>query len=276
MYGPIPELVGARALVVDDDVHTCMSVSKMLREIEMRADWSTSGKEAVIRAQEAFEENDAFKAYIIDWLMPDMNGIETVRRIRAVIGDETPIIILTAYDWSDIEQEAKEAGVTAFVEKPIFMSELRRVLTKPMEIKEETSQQTERENRYSGKKVLLVEDNELNREIATALLEEIGIIVDSVEDGTDAVERMNEVEDDMYDLIFMDIQMPKMNGYMTTREIRTLKNNKKANIPIVAMTANAFEEDKKKAFKAGMNAHVAKPIDIKTILSVFDQVFGRI
>lgn len=173
--------------------------------------------------------------------MPDMNGIETVRRIRAVIGDETPIIILTAYDWSDIEQEAKEAGVTAFVEKPIFMSELRRVLTKPMEIKEETSQQTERENRYSGKKVLLVEDNELNREIATALLEEIGIIVDSVEDGTDAVGRMNEVEDDRYDLIFMDIQMPKMDGYMTTREIRTLKNNKKANIPIVAMTANVLK-----------------------------------
>ena len=270
VYGAIPELVGARALVVDDDVHTCMSVSKMLREIEMRVDWSTSGKEAVIRANEAFEENDAFKVYIIDWLMPDMNGIETVRRIRAVVGDETPIIILTAYDWADIEQEAKEAGVTAFVEKPIFMSELRRVLTKPMEIKEETSQQTERETRYSGKKLLLVEDNELNREIATALLEEIGIIVDSVEDGTDAVERMNEVEDDRYDLIFMDIQMPKMDGYMTTREIRTLKNNKKANIPIIAMTANAFEEDKKKAFKAGMNAHIAKPIDIKTILAVFD------
>ena len=274
VYGAIPELVGARALVVDDDVHTCMSVSKMLREIEMRVDWSTSGKEAVIRANEAFEENDAFKVYIIDWLMPDMNGIETVRRIRAVVGDETPIIILTAYDWADIEQEAKEAGVTAFVEKPIFMSELRRVLTKPMEIKEETSQQTERETRYSGKKLLLVEDNELNREIATALLEEIGIIVDSVEDGTDAVERMNEVGDDRYDLIFMDIQMPKMDGYMTTREIRTLKNNKKANIPIIAMTANAFEEDKKKAFKAGMNAHIAKPIDIKTILAVFDQVFG--
>ena len=227
VYGPIPELVGARALVVDDDVHTCMSVSKMLREIEMRADWSTSGKEAVIRAKEAFEQNDAFKAYIIDWLMPDMNGIETVRRIRAVIG-------------------------------------------------EETSQQTERENRHSGKKVLLVEDNELNREIATALLEEIGISVDSVEDGTDAVERMNEVEDDRYDLIFMDIQMPKMDGYVTTREIRTLKNNKKANIPIIAMTANAFEEDKKKAFKAGMNAHIAKPIDIKTILAVFDQVLGTL
>ena len=202
VYGPIPELIGARALVVDDDVHTCTSVSKMLREIEMRADWSTSGKEAVIRAKEAFEQNDAFKAYIIDWLMPDMNGIETVRRIRAVIGDETPIIILTAYDWADIEQEAKEAGVTAFVEKPIFMSELRKVLTKPVGIREESLQQTERENRYSGKKVLLVEDNELNREIVTALLEEIGISVDSVEDGTDAVERMNEVDDERYDLIF--------------------------------------------------------------------------
>ena len=151
------------------------------------------------------------------------------------------------------------------LEEPISMSELREVLTKPMDIKEETLQKTERENRYSGKKVLLVEDNELNREIATALLEEIGISVDCVEDGTDAVERMNEVDDDRYDLIFMDIQMPKMDGYMTTREIRTLKDNKKANIPIVAMTANAFEEDKEKSFKAGMNAHITKPIDIKIL-----------
>ena len=146
--------------------------------------------------------------------------------------------------------------------------------SKPVDRKEEPLQQTERANRYSGKKVLLVEDNELNREIATALLEETGISVDCVEDGTDAVERMNEVDDDRYDLIFMDIQMPKMDGYMTTREIRTLKNNKKANIPIVAMTANAFEEDKKKAFKAGMNAHIAKPIDRETIVDVLDQVFG--
>lgn len=143
-----------------------------------------------------------------------------------------------------------------------------------MSIKEEPLQQAEREKRYSGKKVLLVEDNELNREIAATLLEEIGISVDCVEDGTDAVERMNEVEDDRYDLIFMDIQMPKMDGYMATREIRTLKNNKKANIPIVAMTANAFEEDKEKSFKAGMNAHITKPIDIETIFAALDQVLG--
>ena len=167
-----------------------------------------------------------------------------------------------------ISLTSKEGKGTEFVVTLNFKTLEKATVYEPI------SQQTERENRYSCKKVLLVEDNELNREIATALLEEIGISVDSVEDGTDAVERMNEVEDDRYDLIFMDIQMPKMDGYMTTREIRTLKNNRKANIPIVAMTANAFEEDKKMAFKAGMNAHIAKQIDIKTILAIFDQVFG--
>ena len=167
-----------------------------------------------------------------------------------------------------ISLTSKEGKGTEFVVTLNFKTLEKATVYEPI------SQQTERENRYSCKKVLLVEDNELNREIATALLEEIGISVDSVEDGTDAVERMNEVEDERYELIFMDIQMPKMDGYMTTREIRTLKNNRKANIPIVAMTANAFEEDKKMAFKAGMNAHIAKPIDIKTILAIFDQVFG--
>ena len=167
-----------------------------------------------------------------------------------------------------ISLTSKEGKGTEFVVTLNFKTLEKATVYEPI------SQQTERENRYSCKKVLLVEDNELSREIATALLEEIGISVDSVEDGTDAVERMNEVEDDRYDLIFMDIQMPKMDGYMTTREIRTLKNNRKANIPIVAMTANAFEEDKKMAFKVGMNAHIAKPIDIKTMLAVFDQVFG--
>ena len=179
---------------------------------------------------------------------------------------------MTAYDWADIEQEAKEAGVTAFVEKPIFMSELRKVLTKPMGIKEEPLHQTERENRYSGKKVLLVEDNELNRETATALLEEIGIIVDSVGDGTDAVERMNEVDDDRYDLIFMDIQMLKMDGYTATRKIRSLERSDTKTIPIIAITANAFQEDAEKCIAVGMNAHLAKPLDIekmkKTIKSI--------
>ena len=201
-----------------------------------------------------------------------MNGIETVRRIRKVIEPGTPIIILTAYDWADIEDEARQAGVTAFVSKPLFMSELRDALTHKVVSGRQSL--LPKHGDYTGKKVLLVEDNELNREIATAILEEAGLKVDAVEDGTDAVAKMNEAAEDEYDLILMDIQMPKMDGYTATREIRTLSSSKKASIPIVAMTANAFEEDRQKAFKAGMNAHIAKPIDIKTILAVFDLVFG--
>ena len=274
-WQPVPELRGARALVVDDDASTCMSVCKMLRDIEMVADWTTSGKEAVLRAKEAFEMKKEFRAYIIDWQMPDMNGIETVRRIRKVIGDDTPIIILTAYDWADIEEEAKEAGVTAFVSKPLFMSELRAALTREAVEPPKADADSENLHRHAGKKVLLVEDNELNREIATAILEEAGIQVDSVEDGTDAVVRINSADGDKYDFILMDIQMPKMDGYTATREIRTLHNNVKANIPIIAMTANAFEEDKQKAFAAGMNAHIAKPISIEVILHTLDQIFGN-
>ena len=273
-YKPVPELQGARALVVDDDANTCMSVCKMLRDIEMITDWTTSGKEAVLRAKEACEMKKEFKAYIIDWQMPDMNGIETVRRIRKVIGNDTPIIILTAYDWADIAEEAKEAGVTAFVSKPLFMSELRAALTQQAAEQEPSAAAPDKQYRHAGRKVLLVEDNELNQEIAIAILEEAGLVVDAVNDGTDAVARMESVDESCYDLILMDIQMPKMDGYTATREIRTLDNNRKANIPIIAMTANAFEEDKKKAFEAGMNAHIAKPINRDIILHTLDQIFA--
>ena len=269
---PIPELRGARALVVDDDAQTCMSVSKMLRDIEMNADWTTSGKEAVLRAEEAHEQGKEFKVYIIDWLMPDMNGIETVRRIRKFIDPDTPIIILTAYDWSDAEQEAREAGVTAFVAKPLFMSELRAVLTHTQP--EEPSMKLPQHTDYTGKKILLVEDNELNREIATAILEEAGFQLDAVQDGTDAVQRMTETPEGSYDLILMDIQMPRMDGYTATRKIRALSNPKKASIPIVAMTANAFDEDRQKAFSAGMNAHIAKPINVTVLIKTLDEIFG--
>lgn len=275
-YKPVPELQGARALVVDDDANTCMSVCKMLRDIEMVADWTTSGKEAVLRTKEAWDMKKEFKAYIIDWQMPDMNGIETVRRIRKIIGKDTPIIILTAYDWADIAEEAREAGVTAFVSKPLFMSELRNALTQQVEDAEAAdTEDSQAKRRYAGKKVLLVEDNELNREIAMAILQEAGFIVESVEDGTDAVVRMSAASESDYDLLLMDVQMPKMDGYTATREIRTLSNNRKANIPIIAMTANAFEEDKQKAFEAGMNAHISKPINIEMILHTLDDVFGN-
>ena len=270
-YEPVPELQGARALVVDDDTNTCMSVSKMLRQIGMRADWTVSGKEAVVRAKEAFDEMDAFKAYIIDWLMPDMNGIETVRRIRKVIGESTPIIILTAYDWSDIEDEAREAGVTAFVAKPLFMSELREALTRPIPL-EHAKEEPEETMDFTGKRILLVEDNELNQEIAAEILQETGFVVDVVEDGIVAVERMASAAPDQYDLILMDVQMPRMNGFMATREIRTLSDSRKANIPIIAMTANAFEEDKRLAFESGMNGFVSKPINIDGLMRTLTNI----
>ncbi len=270
---PIPELLGARALIVDDDMNTCRSVSKMLRDIQMRPDWTTSAKEAIVHAQDASDAKDEYKVYIIDYLMPDMNGIETVRRIRKVISEDVPIIVLTAYDWADFEHEAREAGVTAFVSKPIFMSELREVLTQPVVSEKIAKEEKQKGYDYSDKHVLLVEDNELNREIAMAILEETGMTIDSVEDGDVAVATINREPADKYDLILMDVQMPRMDGYTATREIRTLADNKKANIPIVAMTANAFEEDKKKAYESGMNGHIIKPISIEEIAKVLDGIF---
>ena len=269
-YETIPSLAGARVLVVDDDIDTCMSVSKMLRDIQMRADWTTSGKEALVRSQEAYEQSEPFEAFIIDWLMPDMNGIETARRIRSSMKNEVPIIILSAYDYSEIEQEALDAGVTAFISKPLFKSELISVLKNPKTIRKQFVETFH--SCYEGKHILLVEDNELNREIAEEMLKDAGFIVDSVNDGIDAVEKMKDVNEDAYDLILMDIQMPKMDGYTATKKIRHLSNQRKANIPIVAMTANAFEEDKKKSMEAGMNAHLSKPVNIKNLVETLDGI----
>ncbi len=262
----LEQLENIRALVVDDDVNTCMSVSKMLSSIGMHPDWTTLGKEAVIRTKFALEQNEPYGAYIIDWLMPDMNGIELVRRIRKIIGDMTPIIILTAYDWSDIEKEAKDAGVTAFCSKPLFLSELRSVLAAPYTEKKDEDAPAEPELRFDGKKILLVEDNELNQEIAQSILEMAGFVIDTADDGSIAVKMMKEKPAGTYDVILMDVQMPIMNGYEATRAIRALKSKKKANIPIVAMTANAFEEDKKEALEAGMNGYAAKPIEIDKLM----------
>ncbi len=270
-FEPVPELRGLRALVADDDTNTCLSVCSMLRQIGMRPDWTNYGKEAVIRAREAMEQADAFQVYIIDWMMPDLNGIETVRKIRKFIGDSTPIIILTAYDWADIEEEAKEAGVTAFCSKPLFMSELRSVLAQPfMRQREEKTVDEEAENKpdFSGKRILMAEDNELNQMIAEAILTEAGFAVDIVGNGAEAVEKMKDSPAGTYDIILMDIQMPVMDGYEAARQIRKMEDQKKANIPIVAVTANVFEEDRKIAAEAGMNGHLAKPYDIVAIMEL--------
>ncbi len=271
----IGELEGLRALVVDDDLNTCDSVSKMLRQIGLRSEWTTSGKEAVYRARSAHEEGDSYHTFIIDWQMPGLSGVETARQIRNVIGNEAPIIILTAYDWSDIEEEAKEAGVTAFCAKPLFMSDLKTVLLAAnnlLEKQEEAPEWTLAD--FQGKRILLVEDNELNREIAEMILEEAGFQVDTAPDGTDAVAAMEKAEENYYDAILMDVQMPIMNGYEATRTIRRLPRKDVKDLPIIAMTANALEEDKEAALKNGMNAHVAKPLDMDIFISVLKRFLG--
>ena len=266
--GVIQELNGFRALVADDNMDSCVSVEKMLRTIGLRPEWTTSGKEAVFRAKYATEQNDPFHVYIIDWLMPDMNGVEVVRRIRSEIGDEVPIIILTAYDWSDIEDEAREAGVTAFCAKPLFLSELYDVLQNSSKAGGIGGNEIIAPDTFKGRKVLLVEDVELNREIAETILQEAGIHVVCVGNGQKAVEYMSQPEADDIDLILMDIMMPVMDGYEAARRIRKLADPVHANKPIIAMTANAFEEDVKAALAAGMNEHLSKPIRIELLYEI--------
>ncbi len=265
----IKELEGLRTLVVDDDFNVCDGVSRMLKQIGLRSEWTTSGKEAVYRAKSALEEGDAYHTFIIDWQMPGLSGLETAKRIRDIIGKEAAIIILTAYEWTDIEEEAKTAGVTAFCAKPLFMSDLKTALLAAnnlMEKQEEVPEWTLAN--FEGKRILLVEDNELNREIAQAILEEAGLIVDTAPDGTDAVAIMEKAEESYYDAILMDVQMPTMDGYEATRTIRRLPRNDVKNLPIIAMTANALEEDKEAALMNGMNAHIAKPLDMNVFMSV--------
>ncbi|MDE6851865.1 MAG: response regulator, partial [Lachnospiraceae bacterium] len=265
----IQQLKGLRALVVDDDINACDSVSKMLKQIGMRSEWTTSGREAIYRAKAAYEEGDSYHTYIIDWQMPETSGMETARQIRSVVGNEAPIIILTAYDWSDIEEDAKAAGVTAFCAKPLFMSDLKTVLLAAnnlLEKQEDVAEWTLAD--FSGKRILLVEDIELNREIAEYILTEAGFVVESAPDGTDAVAMVEKAEEYYYDAILMDVQMPIMNGYEATRTIRNMPRKDVKNIPIIAMTANALEEDKEAAIKNGMNAHIAKPLDMDVFISV--------
>lgn len=271
----IKELEGLRALVVDDDFNTCDSVGKMLKQLGLRSEWTTSGREAVYRAKTAHEEGDSYHTFIIDWQMPGLSGVETARKIREAVGNEAPIIILTAYDWSDIEIEAKAAGVTAFCAKPMFMSDLKNVLLAANNLLDDQADVPEwTKADFSGKRILLVEDIELNREIAQVILEEAGFLVDTAPDGTDAVAIMEKAEENYYDAILMDVQMPVMNGYEATRTIRSLPRKDVKDLPIIAMTANALEEDKEAALKNGMNAHIAKPLDMDVFISVLRKFLG--
>jgi len=269
----IAELEGLKALVVDDDFNTCDSVTKMLVRIGMRSEWTLSGKEAVLRARQSMELGDAFHAYIIDWRLPDMNGIEVTRQIR-ILGDDTPIIILTAYDWSDIEVEARAAGVTAFCAKPMFMSDIRDTLMiaiGQMQAEAEDTRPLAAGSDFRGRCILLVEDNELNSEITVEILNGYGCQVDTAVNGAEAVKKIKNSKPGDYDLVLMDVQMPVMNGYEATRQIRALNDPALAGITILAMTANAFDEDRKKAQECGMDGFLTKPIVIEELIGVLQK-----
>lgn len=259
------ELAGLPVLVVDDDEICCQSTAEILKEIGMDSEWVTNGRTAVERVAQRHDNDDDFFAVILDWKMPDMDGLETAKEIRRRVGNEVPIIILSAYDWTDIEMEARAAGVDAFISKPLFKSRLTS-LFKGLAGEETEEPRNELEDiaqsDYSDKRILLVEDNEINREIAVEILGMTGIQIETAENGKIAVDMVSDSADGYYDLVFMDIQMPVMNGYDAASAIRSLGRKYTNRLPIVAMTANAFAEDVVATKNAGMNEHIAKPLDL--------------
>lgn len=274
-------------LVADDDVIACESTCLMLNSLSMNSEWVTSGREAVAKTVEHHINNDDYYAVIIDWKMPDMNGIETAKEIRWQVGADIPIIVISAYDWTDIEQEARAAGVNAFLSKPLFKTRLVGLFNELVgnnlnsssvstsqknidSIKEELGKYD-----FSGKRILLVEDNELNREIATELLSMVGLATEVAENGKLGVETFAASQPGYYDLILMDIQMPVMDGYESTSAIRALQHPDARKIPIIAMTANAFASDVRSALNAGMNGHISKPIDIYHVVKILNEYIGN-
>ncbi len=270
----VQDLADLHVLVADDDRDSCVATCEILDSIGMLSEYVMSGEEAVARTLEAYQAGSDFAAVILDWKMPGKDGVETAREIRERVGDHVPIIILSAYDWSDVEAEAQEAGIAAFIEKPLFRSRLvyalKSVLGTDWTEKKLAPAETE-EDRYAGRRVLLVEDNQLNREIAEELLSFIGVEVEQAEDGAQAVEKVRQSEPGHYDLIFMDIQMPVMNGYEAARSIRALDREDVKTLPIIAMTANAFADDILQAREAGMDGHVAKPVEVNKLMDVLRQ-----
>ena len=268
------ELFDLPVLVVDDDKTSCESTVETLREIGIAGEWVLTGKEAVERCYARHETNSDYFAVILDWKMPEMDGIETARRIRECVGQDVTIIILTSFEFSEIEEEARAVGVDAFMAKPLFRSRLTATLRQFTSGKKEKDARNYLEDfaktDYTGKRLLLVEDNDLNREIATEILGMTGVTVETAENGKIAVEKVAAAPENWYRLVLMDIQMPVMNGYEATAAIRSLPGSR-GKVPIIAMTANAFAEDVQLAKNTGMNEHIAKPLDLNKLNDVLKQ-----
>ena len=270
-------LAGQRWLVVDDDQSVCENTAAMLEELGIDSDWTQSGQTAINKILVGHKSGADYEAVIVDWKMPVMDGIETARQIRKIMGAEIPIIILTAYDWEAIRQEAKTIGINAFLAKPLFRSHLYNIMLEIMS----NRQQAEHEQVKSilldqivcTERLLLVEDNELNMEIAEEFFSRCGASVEKAWDGSEAVELVKARPDGYYASIFMDIQMPIMDGYEATRQIRQLEQQQgRKHTPIVAMSANAFNEDVSKAYLAGMDEYITKPVSLQEIKKVLQSI----
>lgn len=266
-----------KTLVVDDDVAVCESAMVTLAEMGVKAEWVDSGRKAIDRVKAFWSQGRYYDMILIDWKMPEMDGIETARQIRRIVGYDVTIIIMTAYDWVTIEQEAKLAGVNLLMSKPMFKSSLLSAFTRALGEKEEQAQQEKiTEFDFSGKRVLLAEDNQINTEVAVMLLESKGLTVDTADNGLRALERFSKSEPGYYDAILMDIRMPLMDGLTAATNIRNLSNLDARTIPIIAMTANAFDDDIEKSKAAGMNAHLAKPIEPERLYqTLYDFIFDK-
>ena len=257
-----------RVLVGDDEIDVTENIQSILSDAGLECDAAIGGLESVDKATRAYEDNNSYDVIILDWKMPDMDGVECVRRIRKEIGKDVPIFVLSSYDVSEIEDEAKKAGVDLFLPKPFFLSNFQRVLDTYYQNKANTEEEENNSNDFSGVKILVAEDNEINAEIITELLDSIGIKCVIAEDGLEALRVFTEESPDEFDMIFMDIQMPIMDGYESARRIRASNNTRAKSIPIIAMTANAFEDDVKASMASGMNAHISKPIDFERLKSI--------
>lgn len=262
-------------LVVDDDEFLCKSTSDTLKEMGIHAEWVLSGEQGINMALQRHKQHDDYQIILLDWKLPGMNGLEVARKLRHYLGDEVPILLISAYDWSEFEQEAREAGVSGFISKPLFKTTLFHTLQKYMGGDEPQEEVVEEVKPFQGRRILLAEDNDLNWEVASELLGEEGFEVEWAEDGKICLEKFTASAPGYYDAILMDLRMPNMNGYESAKAIRASSHPKAKSIPIVAMSADAFPEDIQRSLDSGMNAHIAKPIDLDEIIKVLRRFFDQ-
>ncbi len=263
-----------KMLVVDDDETLCHTAVDALKSIGIQADWTLSGEQAITMVTKHHQTRDDYQIVMLDWKLPGMDGLSVARQIRRVVGDDMPIILISAYDWSEFEEEAKAAGIDGFIAKPLFKSTLFYGLKKYMG-EEELSDKPSCDVDLSGRRVLVAEDNDLNWEILQALLSDMGMETDWAENGKICLEKFQASEAGYYDVILMDVRMPEMNGYEATKGIRASSHPDAAKIPIIAMTADAFSEDIKNCLDCGMNAHTAKPINFEEVVSLLHKYISQ-